>query len=109
MSKRTSETKFEFQCKCCLKKTASYFLKDSYVGNWPHTKPNDEWDSNDFILLMCAHCGSVMRMNKRLLDKENYKPSPWHKPSIHHSNILVVKSFFNPPKARSKKLRGRFR
>ena len=113
MSKRTSETKYEFQCKCCRKKTASYFSKNTWIGEWPgewpYSKSNDEWDNNGFIYLMCAYCGSIMKMNKSFLEKENYKPSPWHKPSIQHSNILVVKNFFNPPKLRSKKLRGRFR
>lgn len=109
MSRRTSEIKYEFRCKCCQKMTASYFLKDAWIGSWPRAKANDEWDEHDFIYLMCAYCGSIMKMHKRSLERENYRPSPWHKPSIYHSSILVIKNLFNQPKPRSKKLSGRFR
>ena len=80
-----------------------------YVGHFYGPQRNNEWDDNHFMHLMCAYCGSIMRVHINVVEKNDYRPSPWHKPSIQHSSILLVKSFFNPPKTRSKKLRGRFR
>ena len=39
-----------------------------------HIKANNEWDENGFIYLTCAYCGSIMKMNIRFIEKENYKP-----------------------------------
>lgn len=102
---------YSFRCLCCNKETAAIFNENEYIAGtkmWPYYDSNPEWDDG-FIHMMCAHCGSIMKMHINNINKSNYKPSPWHKPSILRTNLIIIKNYFHPKQNRTKKKRGRFR